>query len=64
MLAVGEAWQSQGNRNEACDLLASVYNGFTEGFDTIDVLEAKALLEEVARIGILKGLFGQPSMYH
>ena len=49
MLPVGEAWQSQGNRNEACDLLASVYNGFTEGFDTKDLLEAKALLEEVAQ---------------
>ena len=49
MLAVGEAWQSQGKRNEACDLLASVYNGFTEGFDTKNLLEAKALLEEVAQ---------------
>ena len=49
MLAVGEAWQSQGNRNEACDLLASVYNGFTEGVDTKDLNEANALLEEVAQ---------------
>ena len=49
MLVVGEAWQSQGKRNEACDLLASVYNGFTEGFDTKDLLEAKALREELAR---------------
>ena len=49
MLPVGEAWQSQGNRNEACDLLASVYNWFTEGVDTKDLNEAKSLLEEVAQ---------------
>ena len=49
MLEDGEAWQSQGKRNEACDLLASVYNGFTEGFDTKDLIEAQALLEEVAQ---------------
>ena len=49
MLPVGEAWQSQGKRNEACDLLASVYNWFTEGVDTKDLNEAKSLLEEVAQ---------------
>lgn len=40
-------WQSQGQVNEAHDLLAPVYNGFTEGFDTKDLREAKALLEEL-----------------
>ena len=49
MLAVGEAWQSQGKRNEACNLLASVYNWFTEGFDTKDFIESQALFEEVAQ---------------
>ena len=41
-------WQSQGKRKEAHDLLAPVYNWFTEGFDTKDLIEAKALLEELA----------------
>ena len=40
-------WQSQGKRKEAHDLLAPVYNWFTEGFDTKDLIEAKALLDQV-----------------
>ena len=38
-------WQQQGRTTEARDLLAPVYNWFTEGFDTTDLKEAKALLE-------------------
>jgi hypothetical protein len=34
-------------RNEACDLLPPVYGWFTEGFDTLDLKEAKALLDEL-----------------
>ena len=41
-------WQSQGKRQDATDLLAPVYGWFTEGFDTADVQEAKALLDELA----------------
>jgi predicted ATPase len=41
-------WQSQGTRQEAYDLLAPLYGWFTEGFDTADLQEAKALLEELA----------------
>jgi predicted ATPase len=41
-------WQQHGKRQEAHDLLAPVYNWFTEGFDTADLHEAKALLEELA----------------
>jgi predicted ATPase len=41
-------WQSQGKRQEAYDLLAPVYEWFTEGFDTRDLQEAKALLDECA----------------
>jgi len=41
-------WQSQGKRQHAYDLLAPVYGWFTEGFDTADVKEAKALLQELA----------------
>ena len=38
----------QGKRKEAHDLVAEVYAWFTEGFDTADLQEAKALLEELA----------------
>ncbi len=41
-------WQSQRKRKEAYELLAPIYNWFTEGFDTKDLKEAKALLEELA----------------
>ena len=37
-------WQCQGKRAAACELLAQVYDWFTEGFDTTDLQEAKALL--------------------
>jgi predicted ATPase len=41
-------WQGQGKRAEAHELLAPVYGWFTEGFDTADLQEAKALLEALA----------------
>jgi predicted ATPase len=41
-------WGEQGRRSEARGLLAPVYGSFTEGFDTADLKEAKALLEELA----------------
>ncbi len=41
-------WQSQGKTTEARDLLAPVYGWFTEGFDTPDLIEAKALLDTLA----------------
>ena len=40
-------WQRQGRRVEARELLAPVYDWFTEGFDTADLQEAKTLLEEL-----------------
>jgi predicted ATPase/class 3 adenylate cyclase len=40
-------WQSQHKRKEAYDLLAPVYDWFTEGFDTADLQDAKALLDEL-----------------
>jgi len=46
--SLARLWQQQGKRKEAHDLLAPVYNWFTEGFDTKDLKEAKALLEELA----------------
>jgi predicted ATPase len=41
-------WRDQGKRDEARDLLAPVYKWFTEGFDTRDLKEAKALLHGLA----------------
>ncbi len=40
-------WQSHSKTTEARDLLAPVYGWFTEGFDTADLKEAKALLDEL-----------------
>jgi class 3 adenylate cyclase/predicted ATPase len=45
--SLARLWRSQGKRAQARDLLAPVYGWFTEGFDTADLIEAKALLEEL-----------------
>jgi predicted ATPase len=41
-------WRDQGKPHQARELLAPVYGWFTEGFNTLDLKEAKALLEELA----------------
>jgi predicted ATPase len=46
-ISLARLWQSQGKRQDAYELLAPVYGWFTEGFDTRDLLEAKALLAEL-----------------
>ena len=46
--SLARLWQSQGNTTEARDLLAPVYDWFTEGFDTKDLQEAKSLLDTLA----------------
>ncbi len=46
-MSVARLWRDQGKRDEARDLLAPVYGWFTEGFDTLDLKEAKALLDEL-----------------
>ncbi len=46
-LSLARLWQRQGRRAAARDLLAPVYGWFTEGFDTADLQEAKALLDEL-----------------
>ena len=46
--SVARLWGEQGRRADARDLLAPVYGWFTEGFDTADLKEAKALLAELA----------------
>ena len=45
--SLARLWRHQSKPREAHDLLASVYEWFTEGFDTSDLKEAKALLEEL-----------------
>jgi predicted ATPase len=45
--SLAQLWQQQGKRREARELLAPVYGWFTEGFDTADLQEAKALLAEL-----------------
>ena len=47
-MSLSRLWQQQGKRHEARELLAPVYGWFTEGFDTADLQEAKALLEELS----------------
>jgi predicted ATPase len=47
-MSMARLWRDQGKVREAHDLLAPVYGWFTEGFDTLDLKEAKALLDELA----------------
>jgi predicted ATPase len=44
VMSLARLWQSQGKRDEARQMLAEVYGWFTEGFETKDLQEAKALL--------------------
>jgi predicted ATPase len=45
--SLARLWQHQGKRQEARDLLAPVYHWFTEGFETVDLREAKVVLDEL-----------------
>jgi predicted ATPase/DNA-binding winged helix-turn-helix (wHTH) protein len=47
-MSLSRLWQHQGKREEARELLAPIYGWFTEGFDTADLREAKALLEALS----------------
>jgi predicted ATPase len=47
-MSMARLWRDQGKRDEARELLAPVYGWFTEGFDTPDLKQAKALLDELA----------------
>jgi predicted ATPase len=46
-MSLARLWRDQGKQAEARQLLAPVYGWFTEGFDTLDLKEAKALLNEL-----------------
>ena len=47
-MSMARLWRDQSKRLQARDLLAPVYGWFTEGFDTLDLKEAKGLLDELA----------------
>jgi predicted ATPase len=47
-LSLGRLWQRQGQRDAARTLLAPIYNWFTEGFNTADLLDAKTLLDALS----------------
>jgi len=46
-MSLARLWRDQGKGQQGRDLLAPVYDWFTEGFDTLDLKEAKGLLEEL-----------------
>ncbi|MFQ5796557.1 MAG: BTAD domain-containing putative transcriptional regulator [Candidatus Bipolaricaulia bacterium] len=48
VMSLSRLWQQQGKEEEARQMLAEIYNWFTKGFDTADLREAKALLEELS----------------
>ena len=46
-MSMARLWRDQGKRQQARELLAPVYGWFTEGFDTLDLREAKTLLDKL-----------------
>ena len=52
VMSLARLWQHQGKNAEAKSLLAEIYGWFTEGFDTRDLREAKALIEELSHQAI------------
>jgi len=46
-MSMARLWRDQGKRDEARYLIAPIYGWFTEGFDTLDLKEAKALLDKL-----------------
>jgi predicted ATPase len=47
VVSLSQLWRRQGKKEEARQLLAEIYGWFTEGFDTKDLQEAKALLDQL-----------------
>lgn len=47
-MSLARLWQQQGKKAEARQMLAEIYRWFTAGFDTADLKEAKALLEDLS----------------
>jgi hypothetical protein len=49
-MSLSRLWQQQGKKKEAYQMLSEIYGWFTEGFDTKDLQEAKALLNALAEV--------------
>ena len=49
-MSMARLWRSQGKPLQARELLGPVYGWFTEGFDTLDLKQAKALLDDLAKL--------------
>jgi predicted ATPase len=47
-ISMARLWRNQGSRDKARELLAPVYGWFTDGFETLDLKQAKSLLDELA----------------
>ncbi len=62
--SLARLWRDQGKRAEARELLAPVYGWFTEGFDTLDLKEAKALLDELSANAIDDSVTSAPAPQH
>jgi predicted ATPase len=60
-ISLGRLWQQQGKHNAAHQLLAEVYNWFTEGFDTTDLQEARVLLAALRSAENAKNCSSQPT---
>jgi predicted ATPase len=52
-MSMTRLWRNQNKRDDARDLLAQVYGWFNEGFDTVDLKEAKALLDALGQLDAL-----------
>ena len=49
VMSLAKLWQREGKQKEAHELLVEIYGWFTEGFDTKDLQEARALIEELSQ---------------
>ena len=48
VMSLSRLWEQQGKKEQARQMLAEIYGWFTEGFDTADLKEAKAMLDKLA----------------
>src|SRR5262249_49860054 len=47
VMSLGRVWREQGKRDDARNMLGEIYGGFTEGFDTADLIDARELLAQL-----------------
>ena len=63
-MSLARLWQQQGKRAEARDLLTPIYDWLTEGFDTADLQDAKALLDELGDSLLTTCMLQNAQEYH